>query len=510
MSNQAPTGFIEVANTSLNPVFTNQSDYDLMFYTTTSNQRILFGNYMNQPAAIGINSSNVTITSALTFSNYGNSVSLSCSNNNLTVQGGLSFLNNNVSLNGIKIQQTPLSGTPFNVTSQVTTIPNITTNVNSNVGINNGNPQYSLDVNGSVNFTGTLLQNGTIFKTSQFNTSTDGTDVYLIGSNLGVGKSNPAYPLDVVGNIGVSGQITSSVATGTAPLSVASSTLVSNLNVGLLGGQPSSYYLNNNNINAGVLAVTYGGTGCSNLTVSKVLVGNGSTSILQPANLHWDNSNMRLGVGNATPTYSLDVNGSINYTGNLLQNGSLFKGSQWTTSGSNIYITGSNIGIGKSNPAFPLDVAGSLNFTGSLLQNGSPFQGSQWITSGSNLYVSGYSNVGIGTSAPAYALDVTGGIRATGDITAFSDLKWKQNLVKIPNALEKISKINGYTFEMIQEPGVRKAGVIAQELMTVLPEVVSSDLDGNLSVAYGNVISLLIEAIKELEDKVHKLSNPIK
>jgi hypothetical protein len=78
----------------------------------------------------------------------------------------------------------------------------------------------------------------------------------------------------------------------------------------------------------------------------------------------------------------------------------------------------SNLAIGKSNTAdYPLDVLGSINFTGSLLQNGAPFAGSQFTTiSGSNIALLGGSNLAIGKSNAAYALDVVGDINCTGNI----------------------------------------------------------------------------------------------
>jgi hypothetical protein len=110
--------------------------------------------------------------------------------------------------------------------------------------------------------------------------------------------------------------------------------------------------------------------------------------------------------------------------------------------------------------------------------------------------------LGIGTTNPGYTLDVTGDIRATGDITAFSDRRVKSNLEKITGALDKVAAINGYTFTRTDSvSNERHAGVIAQEVQEVLPEVVSTDGTGHLSVAYGNITALLIEALKEEKNK---------
>jgi len=103
----------------------------------------------------------------------------------------------------------------------------------------------------------------------------------------------------------------------------------------------------------------------------------------------------------------------------------------------------------------------------------------------------------------------SGSIRATGTITANSDISLKKNLLKIENALEKVEKINGYTYELKEDDSKRYAGVIAQEIQTVLPEIVNKGNDGILGVEYGNISALLIEAIKELSAENTSLINRI-
>ncbi len=91
-----------------------------------------------------------------------------------------------------------------------------------------------------------------------------------------------------------------------------------------------------------------------------------------------------------------------------------------------------------------------------------------------------------------------------GDITAFSDIRLKSNIKKIDNALDKIKQISGYTYDMNNK---RSTGVIAQEVEKVLPEVVQDREDGYKTVAYGNMIGLLVEAIKELKQEIEVLKN---
>jgi len=113
----------------------------------------------------------------------------------------------------------------------------------------------------------------------------------------------------------------------------------------------------------------------------------------------------------------------------------------------------------------------------------------------------------------------SGNVYASGNITAYytSDRKFKENVQNIPEALAKVRAINGVTFdwtaEWINAHGgedgyhIRKrdAGVIAQEIEKVLPEAVAKRGDGSLAVKYEKIISILIEAVKELDEKVRKL-----
>ena len=181
----------------------------------------------------------------------------------------------------------------------------------------------------------------------------------------------------------------------------------------------------------------------------------------------------------------------------------------------NLFVdtTTSNVGIGTTTPGYDLDVNGDINFTGTFYQGGSPFVSSLWTTGSDSLYYlsnvevgtanlfvdTTTGNVGIGKTNPAYKLDVTGDMYATGNITAYSDKRAKSDIKKIENALDKIEQLNGYTFSMNDK---RYTGVIAQEVLPVLPEAVTGSEDTNYAVAYGNMIGLLIEAIKELKQKI--------
>ena len=104
-------------------------------------------------------------------------------------------------------------------------------------------------------------------------------------------------------------------------------------------------------------------------------------------------------------------------------------------------------------------------------------------------------------------------IWAQNDIVAYSDLRVKDNIEVIDNALEKIRAIRGVTFTrkdaVAADVNKRHAGVIAQEVLTVLPEVVSGTEEDMYSVAYGNMAGLFIEAIKEQQLQIEELKRQI-
>ena len=121
------------------------------------------------------------------------------------------------------------------------------------------------------------------------------------------------------------------------------------------------------------------------------------------------------------------------------------------------------------------------------------------------VYVATTGNVGIGTTTTSYRLYVQGDIYATGDITAFSDAAIKTDITPISDALNIVSALNGVKYTRVDN-NQRKIGLIAQEVQKVLPEVVVN-ADGNIGVSYQTLTALLIEAVKELSEKVKKLES---
>jgi hypothetical protein len=132
--------------------------------------------------------------------------------------------------------------------------------------------------------------------------------------------------------------------------------------------------------------------------------------------------------------------------------------------------------------------AGNLAYIASVDGNGNYYQTRSTIDAGGNYWTAG-------------------AITATGDLTAFSDERLKENIETIPDALETVKKLRGVKFTR-KDTKKKGIGVIAQELEKYLPELVQ-DNDGTLSVAYGNIVGLLIEAVKTLSDKVDDLEKKL-
>ena len=122
------------------------------------------------------------------------------------------------------------------------------------------------------------------------------------------------------------------------------------------------------------------------------------------------------------------------------------------------------------------------------------------------LRVNSSGNIGIGTNSPNHKLHVDGNIYASGNVTAYSDLRNKKNLKIIEDPVSKIEKINGYTYE---KDNISYTGLVAQELLEVLPEAVSGTEKTGYGIAYGNMAGIFVESIKELNAKIKTLENEI-
>eukprot|EP00798_Chlamydomonas_sp_ICE-L_P030008 gene30008-biopygen11769 len=279
------------------------------------------------------------------------------------------------------------------------------------------------------------------------------------------------------GVLGVTIGVSASTGTGSNVLS--DNATMSNLTTigGMINGNGSGLTaLNANNISSGTLPVVRGGTGVS------VSTGSGS-------NVLSDNATMS----------------NLNIVGGIYQNGVPFKvggGFDDGTVGfpSITFTSDSNTGLNRLGAdKIRISTGGVLRVT--ILDNG---------------------NVGFATNAPGARLHVVGdgyfngNVIATSNIIGFStmesDSNVKHHFEPITDALDKIDAIGAYTFEYRGDDSrKRHAGVIAQQVQRVLPEVVDvHPLKDTLTVAYGNLSSLLLAGVQELRDEVNNLKEELK
>ena len=129
--------------------------------------------------------------------------------------------------------------------------------------------------------------------------------------------------------------------------------------------------------------------------------------------------------------------------------------------------------------------------------------------------VNSKGQVGIGISDPSYKLHVLGNAYTTG-LWESSDQRFKKNITNIKNAISLIMKLKGVTFEwrtddypeMDFDHG-RQLGLIAQEVETIMPELVHTDANGYKSVSYDKLTALLIEGMKEQQTRLEVLEKKV-
>jgi hypothetical protein len=129
---------------------------------------------------------------------------------------------------------------------------------------------------------------------------------------------------------------------------------------------------------------------------------------------------------------------------------------------------------------------------------------------GKGIYGFSFQNYGVhGVSWNNYAGYFSGDVYTSGDYRSASDARYKTNIATFPNALDTILHLRGVTFDWKRDEFKdkhfkegRQIGFIAQEVERVLPELVHTDQDGYKSVAYQNVVPVLVEAFKTQEKRL--------
>jgi hypothetical protein len=375
---------------------------------------------------------------------------------------------------------------------------------------------------------------GTATSTGTASQSLQVTGGAYVSGNLGIGITTPTSTLHVVGNVIVSGIATATTfvgnLTGTATtatnLSDAANITTGTINSSRLSG---TYGINvSYATTAGVSTVAQGLTGTPNITVG---IATATTFVGNLTGTATTATNVIGGIGSLT---QLQVTGISTFT-----NGPVLIGTATSTGtsgqilqiagiNSSVYI-GGNLGIGTTNPTRTLSINGDVGIgrsiydstnssgtTGQVLQ--STVSGIGWTTfSGgatlnntpSGILYPTMSATTVGTYSTAYTsssaltFTATSGTLSATQFTSLSDATKKINIRPIENAIELTKQLNGVRFDW-KHDNKPSIGVIAQEIEKVLPELVEEN-DGVKSVSYGNIIGLLIEAIKEQQLRIEKL-----
>jgi hypothetical protein len=269
---------------------------------------------------------------------------------------------------------------------------------------------------------------------------------------------------------------------------------------------------------SGVLPVANGGTNATTLTANKLMVGNGTSGVLTPTNLHWDNTNSRLGIGNSSPNSKLNVDGNIIFKDNLQ--------GQISASGAQIIFSQTannpfwmNMFNNNNTGRFICGVEGSAGatFTGSSAN--SAFFGSNAgdlhiISDGTiRQTIKSTGTIAIGTVTPqsGYRLTVIDSVYVGGNVSASayttrSDYNLKDDIFNIKYGLNDILQLQPveYTYK---SNGSKQLGFIAQDIGTILPEVVS--FEESMSVNYQAIIPILTKAIQEQQALIKALEQRI-
>ena len=292
-------------------------------------------------------------------------------------------------------------------------------------------------------------------------------------NSLGIGVTVPSYKLDVAGTGHFSSHVTTegdiTIGRGTTTGKQAYHDLYIGGNG--LGGADSAIYIGNGGDGTGYgWELYYYGVGS----------GNSNTFILQSENLGTKNKVFECWQsGNITFYKDVTISGALAANGGISMNNTNLTGVN--------HIVINDAGVGEG-----------IEWSG----------GNGWkiYESPDNLTNAAGNLQFVTGSTRRITMSTAGTLTAQGDVVAYSDERVKENIETIPNALEIAKQLRGVKYNRTDvEDKSEKIGVIAQEVQKVLPQVVHEQGDGLLGVSYGNIVSVLIEAIKEQQEQIDEL-----
>lgn len=391
-----------------------------------------------------------------------------------------------------------------------------------NVGIGNSNPTYTLDLTGNQRITSHLSfndQTNSCMLCLWKGSTPSSTDTNYFG--FGISNSMIRYQINTSGSHHVFFANTTELMRlkGTGELGIGASNPQCLLDIKQLSGStyngyirigqqntstnyPGIFFANDDSFSTGreyykmaILAHGAGNAAIGNLAFCLNNVGNSSSASFSDCRMIVT-SNGSVGIGTTSPGYTLEVNG--NARTNITYSASS-QGNSFSKLGTFI---NTNVNIGSGSYTY-------YGIDGSPLGDTSGQAGLHgWI----GYYVTNINTGWMGMAAgnvstsPQLKCNSDGTINSSVTITVSSDLRLKSNINIIENSLEKLIKLNGYTFNM---KGLKDKviGLIAQEVQEVFPELIYKDENDYLSIAYSSMAAIFTETTKELNNKIINLEN---
>jgi hypothetical protein len=317
---------------------------------------------------------------------------------------------------------------------------------------------------------------------------------------IGIGTSSPTNDLDIIKSINgpVQLYVGNPMTTGSRSASVLAGTqnggtirLVTNATGSSLYGIPNGY---------GGITTEWGdmsfATGSSGTATEKMRLTTGGALVLTKGNVS-PGAVIKLSNGDDYDQFGITDTWDAYWTSNAY-----YTGTQWN------YV---NVG-GYGGVATRLTNGGGVyNFcTASNAANP--------VAWNSRLYILNDGRIGIGTTSPSYTLHVNGSVAGTSAYNNLSDKRFKKDVLPIANALQKVLALQGITFNWdkninpeLKVDDKNHIGFLAQDVEKVLPQVVSTADDKlqTKSVAYTEVIPVLVEAIKQQQTQIEELKKMI-
>ena len=386
----------------------------------------------------------------------------------------------------------------INATISGTTSNAISSSFATNANLLDGKDSTEFVITGSNTFTANQIITGSLYVTN---------DVVINGTSYNAASSGSSGTSGSSGSNGSSGTSGSSGSNGSSGTSGSSG---SNGSSGTSGSNGSSGTSGTSGSNGS--SGTSGSSGTAGTSGTSVSVSGTSNVLVKFTSAST--------VGNSTIS---DDGTTVTIGGNLTVNGTT------TTVNSNTVNIGDNIivlnvdeaGTPSQNAGIEVERGTSTNAsliwdeTADVWEAGLAGAEIPLVTTTGTQTLSDkqFTSLGVGTAAPVTA----GLIRATNDVIAYfsSDERLKENFENIPNSLDKLKQINGYSFDWVPMEGIHEneghdIGVKAQEIELVLPELVTTRENGYKAVKYEKLVALLIETNKELLNRIEALEAKIK